>query len=163
MKMLAVITRCACAALILGSAIDGPASARKPPPRPPMPQGYEDPGPPPADILPKIVGRLRTELRDPYSMRDLTVCTPERLDPYFGIQWVPARWSVRITLNAKNSFGGYTGSTMYTVTFERGEISQVTEFRGVPFVGPKVNADLLSAAQRCPRIPDAEIQRLLAL
>ena len=127
-----------------------------------MPPGYDDPGPKPADVLPLIVNRLRTTMKDPYSMRDLTMCSLERIEAYNSpLGWQRARWVSKITLNSRNAYGGYTGSTNYTVNFRDGVAAEITEFRGIDLLPPSVNARLMAAAQACPRVPDAEIQRIL--
>jgi hypothetical protein len=132
------------------------------PVQPVPPAGYDDPGPRPADVLPQIIKRLRTTLRDPYSIRDLTVCELETRHAFnTPLGWRPARWMTKITLNSRNAYGGYSGSTMYTVTFEGGEVEEITQFRGIDLLSPQVNARLLAAAQACPRTPDTEIQRLI--
>lgn len=128
----------------------------------PMPAGYDDPGPKPANVLPLIVNRLRTVLKDPYSIRDFTLCGLERIEAYNSpLGWQRARWISKITLNSRNSYGGYTGSTNYTVTFNNGAVAEITEFRGIDLLPPSVNARLIAAAQACPRVPDTEIQRIL--
>lgn len=130
----------------------------------PMPAGYDDPGPRPANVLPLIVNRLRTALKDPYSIRDFTLCGLERVDAYnSSLGWQRARWISKITLNSRNTYGGYTGSTNYTVTFNDGVVAEIKEFRGIDLLPPSVNARLIAAAQACPRVPDAEIQRILRL
>jgi hypothetical protein len=128
----------------------------------PMPAGYDDPGPPPEDVLAKVVARLRTTLSDPYSIRDLTLCPLDRGEAFYSVRWHRAQWTVRFTLNSRNSHGGYTGSTMYTATFEDGEVTEVRQFTPLDLITPAQNARLIEMAQACPRVPDAEIQRLLA-
>jgi len=128
----------------------------------PMPAGYDDPGPPPANVLPLIVNRLRTVLKDPYSIRDFTLCGLERIEAYNSpLGWQRARWISKITLNSRNAYAGYTGSTNYTVTFSDGVVAEIKEFRGIDALPPSVNARLMATAQACPRVPEAEIQRIL--
>jgi hypothetical protein len=127
-----------------------------------MPAGFEDPGDRPDDALPKILNKLRLTLKDPYSVRDVRVCEPEMIRAYYGLTWVRAHWVVKLALNAKNGFGAYTGLTAFTARFENGEVSDVSQFRGLDLVGPAVNAKLLSTVQSCPRVSDTEVQRLLA-
>jgi len=69
----------------------------------------------------------------------------------------------KITLNSRNAYGGYAGSTMYSVIFENGGVAEVTEFHGIDLLSPQVNARLLAVAQACPRIPDSEVQRLIQI
>lgn len=79
------------AALVLAS----PAAAKKRPvaPEPPMPAGYDDPGPKPENALPAILADLRRTMKDPYSIRDFRMCeaTPTRPFRYPGVagQWSP--------------------------------------------------------------------------
>ncbi len=142
------------------------APARKLPPQPPMPIGYEDPGPAPENLLSKIVAKLRTTLKDPYSLRDLRVCEPKAGNAYYGLEWKRARWSSMIALNSKNAFGGYTGVTVFSVPFENGEATDMMQMGGLSVLSAAQNAELMARtqamAQACPRVPDAEIQRLLA-
>jgi hypothetical protein len=134
-----------------------------------MPAGYNDPGPPPANGLSKIVDKLRTELKDPYSIRDLRVCAPTASEAFYSYgrsAWQPATWSTMISLNSKNSYGGYTGVKVFNVTFEHGEALRINEMSGLDgLISPSQNADLIARtramAEACPRIPDAEIQKLL--
>lgn len=71
-----------------------------------------------------------------------------------------------IALNSKNSYGAYTGVTVFNVTFENGEAAEVRQMEGLSVLGPARNAALMertqAIAQTCPRIPDGEVQRLLA-
>src|SRR5687768_9822075 len=71
----------------------------------PKPAGYDDPGPRPTNVLPLIVSRLRTTLKDPYSIRDFTLCDLERVEAYnSALGWQRARWISKITLNSRNAF-----------------------------------------------------------
>jgi len=127
-----------------------------------MPAGIDDPGPLPADELAQIVKKLRLTLKDPYSLRDLTLCPAKKTDPYYSVArgfWLPATWLVKISLNSKNSYGGYTGPTLFFVTLDKGHVTEVSAAIGFM---PDIDAKDLEAAQACPRIPDAEVQRLLA-
>lgn len=154
-----------CAIALMSAA----AAERKLPPKPPMPTGYNNPGPPPANALPKIIDRLRTELKDPYSIRDFKACAPSASEAYYSYgrsAWRPATWSSIIALNSKNSYGAYTGVKVFSVQFEHGEAVSINEMSGLGgLIGPTQNAELMTRthaiAQACPRIPDAEIQRLL--
>lgn len=130
--------------------------------RPPMPAGFDDPGPQPEHVLQKVFAKLRTSLRDPYSIRDFKLCEPKVIDAYYGLDWVRAHWNVRVSLNSKNSYGGYTGPTEFHIQFENGEAASVSQFDGIGVLTPDQNAKLLALSQACPKITDAEIQRLLA-
>lgn len=126
-----------------------------------MPAGYDDPGPAPENVLPKVVAKLRSTLKDPYSIRDFTMCELRPSGAYYASAWVRANWIVQITLNAKNSFGGYMGATLFTITFENGEAAKVSQFEGLTLISAAQNAKIVEAAQACPRVSDAEIQRLM--
>lgn len=130
-----------------------------------MPTGYDNPGPAPQNFVPKVVAKLRQELKDPYSMRDLRICEPKAGTAYYGLEWKRARWSSLITLNSKNNFGGYTGVTVFSVSFEKGEAVEMLMMRGLSVLSPTQNLDLMARthamARACPPVPDAEIQRLL--
>ena len=128
----------------------------------PMPAGYDDPGPEPSNVLPGIVEHLRRQLRDPSLVRDFTLCRPNRVNAYeVNRRWQHARWAVTFTLNSRNAFGGYVGSTMYNAEVEGGVVTGVTEFHGIDLLPASVNERLIARAQSCPRVPDAEIRRLL--
>jgi hypothetical protein len=134
----------------------------KPQVRPPMPPGIDDPGPLPVDALSKIVRKLRMTLKGPYSLRDLTVCPPVKSDAHYSVgygAWMPASLEVKITLNSKNSYGGYTGPTLFYVSFQKGEVTDLWEDSGIGY--RQLDAKMLEAAQNCPRISDAEVQQML--
>lgn len=145
------------------------AAAGKLPPKPPMPPGFDNPGSPPANALPKIIDKLRTELKDPYSIREVRVCAPSASEAFYSYgrsAWQRATWSSMISLNAKNSYGGYTGVKVFNVTFEQGQVLRINEMSGLGgLISPTQNADLIARtramAEACPRVPDAEIQKLL--
>lgn len=147
--------------LVVSVAAVSPAAAERDKLKPPMPAGYDDAGPAPENPLPKILAKLRTTLNDPYSIRDFTMCAPARIEPYYGLDWVRARWNVKITLNAKNSYGGYTGSTMFDVSFKDGDVVEISQFKGIAALDEATNYKLIAAAQACPHVPDAKIQELL--
>lgn len=156
-KFMVRITHCVMTLLALLS----PPLNAKMAERPPMPAGYNDAGPSPDSVLPKIIARLQTELKDPYSIRDFTLCQPKRIEAYYGLNWVRAHWSVTISLNSKNGFGGYTGSTVYYADFENGEATKITQFKGIAYVPQNVNVQVLAQLRSCPKVPDSEIQKLL--
>ena len=127
-----------------------------------MPAGYDNPGPVPENVLPKVFAKLRTTLKDPYSIRDFKLCAPKLVKAYYGVNWVRARWIVTVNLNAKNSYGGYIGPTQFDVEFQNGEAVNAKQFNGIDLLTPDQNAKLLAFSQACPKVPDADIQRLLA-
>lgn len=132
--------------------------------QPPMPPGYDDPGPPPANVIPALVERLRLELRDPQSIHDLTVCAPSTrgavLEPGRRGAWRPALWTVTFALNSKNGLGGYTGRRRWVAMFAGDKVTSLMS--GELRDWPELDAALDQAVAACPRIPDAEVQKLLA-
>jgi hypothetical protein len=71
-----------------------------------------------------------------------------------------------IALNSKNSYGAYTGVTVYNVTFDGGEVVGLSEMRGLDgLLTPSQNGDLMARtramAASCGPVSDVEIQRLL--
>jgi hypothetical protein len=144
----------------------GASLAGKPPARPPMPAGYDDPGPAPQNVVPSVVAKLRQTLKDPYSLRDLRICAPNAGRAYYGLEWKRARWSSMIALNSKNSYGGYTGVSVFSVSFENGVAVDMLEMSGLSLLSAAQNTELIARtqakAQACPLVPDAEVQRLLA-
>jgi hypothetical protein len=149
-------------ALCTVALMSGFATAKKREPLPPMPTGYDDPGPAPQSPLPAIVEKLRQRLTDPASMRDVTLC-PARSVPVYsvGSTWVPAGWIVQITLNSKNRFGGYTGSMEYTAYIKDGVVSEVSETPPIEMIVAVARPSYLQSAAGCPRIANAEIQKLV--
>ncbi len=121
-----------------------------------------DPGPKPDDVLPAIIANLKRSMKDPYSIRDFALCEPKITKafkyPGAGNRWEPAHWSVDFELNAKNGFGGYAGRTYFSATYKAGRLDSV----GSPNLGADLNTKLLGLTEACPRVPDAEIQRLLS-
>lgn len=82
-------------------------------------------GPPPANAKAQAKVFLLKFLKDPYSARFDDV-EPARVGTcgYFG----PWRgWYVQLTLNAKNSFGGYTGASTHYVWFKGGRPYSVVD------------------------------------
>jgi hypothetical protein len=128
-----------------------------------LPTGFDEPGPKPVEVLPAILTELRRTMRDPYSIRDFAICDPQVTEafkyPGAGQRWERAHWTVKFVLNAKNSYGGYAGLTYFSATYQNGQLQSVSS----PNLGPELNAKLVDLARDCPRVPDAEIQRLLAL
>lgn len=142
--------------------IAGTAEAKKRESLPPMPAGYDDPGPEPENPLPGIIEKLRRRLVDPASLRDMTLC-PARSFPVFsvGSTWVPAGWILQLTLNAKNRFGGYTGSVEYTAHITGGVVKEVSETPPIEMIIPTVRPSYIRSAAECPRIPNVKIQSLM--
>jgi hypothetical protein len=104
----------------------------------------------PPDYKRVIVEALRRELKDPYSVRD-----PEITDPapgFIGILNGGQGVVVCVRLNAKNSFGAYTGRTTWGFAFREGMIvAQWPEGNSLACQGrayfpfPELSADLKAA------------------
>ena len=147
---------------LLGIVIAGVlASAAAAQTDPTMPAGYGDPGPKPTNVLPAIMSELRRTMKDPYSIRDMAMCEPAEAKafkyPGAGERWERAHWTVTFVLNARNSYGGYAGLTYFLADYENGQLRTV----GSPNLGPAFSGKLVSLARDCPKVPDAEVQRLL--
>lgn len=154
------------AAAAIAIAAASPVAAKFTPP--PMPAGYDDPGPKPADVLPPLVKRLKLQLYDPYSVRDLIVCKPIQTQPfaptYKGSVWRPASWMVSFALNGRNRLGGYVGQSDGTAHIRNGEVVEMrlTERRPPEHDYEVTLADFnLKMLEHCDHIPDADYQRTL--
>lgn len=127
---------------------------------PPMPAGYDDPGPEPQNLLEKIVGGLRSHLKDPYSILDFSLCRSRVMTPTPALSptlaWRRAYRVTQFTLNAKNSFGGYTGLQAGIATFEDGMLTRIS------LIGPPIQKEpAKSTREPCQPIPNEKIQELL--
>lgn len=130
-----------------------------------MPAGYDDPGPAPENTLPAIVEKLRGELVDPYSIRDFILCDPTSSPAReFRGQWRPARWTVMFALNARNRMGGYTGRKRYRAFYAEGRLDSIVsdDFGGRSGLDAEISRLAERLLDQCTRVPDAEVQRLLA-
>lgn len=94
---------------------------------PPAPTPQElaaaDYGPYPDQYQAKIASYLQVTLKDPESARISTPFKPVKT--YAGLNAPQYGWGTCMGVNAKNSFGGYTGNKMYFFLFRNGEISMV--------------------------------------
>jgi len=124
-----------------------------------MPVNHDNPGIKPTDYLPAIMADLRSSLKDPDSARDFVLCDPRirKAFKYPSGKWNPAYWAVEFSLNAKNSYGGYTGSRAFTASFDNGELAKVWSSD----LGPRLNAKILAGLKDCPRIADAEFRQMM--
>jgi hypothetical protein len=146
-------------ALIIAVAVAGPADARKFE-APPMPAGYDDPGPLPDDMLAAVVGGLKSTLKDPYSVRDFSLCQTRVMQPVPALsKTIPWQRAYRVThfmLNAKNSYGGYTGLQAGLATFKEGQLARVS------LIGSPIQTGRPKEAREpCTPIPDQKIQELM--
>ena len=100
--------------------------------------------------LPLIASSLRNSLTDAGSVSNFMLCTPP-----VKIKWKegkPVRWTFLLSLNTKNSYGGYAGTQGMAAIFYADK--PVETFS----LGMPLRAKDLA---RCTRVPDAEIQRLI--
>ena len=82
-------------------------------------------GPKPQNAQGQATAFVKNLLKDPYSAH-FDQISPARVSTcsYFG----PWRgWYVQLSVNAKNSFGGYTGSSTYYVWFRNGHAVAAVE------------------------------------
>jgi hypothetical protein len=108
-----------------------------------VPAGPADYGPPPSPqgAEAAIQQFFRTTLKDPYSMRDLLIhapqpeCYPRGLINGGGSV---CGHKVCVSINAKNSFGAYTGAEVYVFWFR----------------GDRVDGGVFPNAGACPRYLD---------
>lgn len=101
--------------------------------------------------LPQIVGSLRGTLTDAGSITNFMICYPPvKVKLKSGR---PVRWTIMLSLNAKNQFGGYAGNQGMAAVFYSDKPVWTFSIQGpLP--------DNISAG--CTRVSDSEIQRLLA-
>ncbi len=100
--------------------------------------------------LPQIVAALRDTMIDATSITNLKICyPPSKVKIKNG---KPVQWSFLLSLNAKNSYGGYTGNQGMVAVFYSDK--PVWVFDMISALDPKTVA-------ACTRVPDAEIQRLM--
>lgn len=135
------------------------ADARKYQP-PPMPAGYDDPGPLPENLLAEVAGGLRAILKDPYSVRDFSLCQTRVMQAVPALsKTIPWQRAYRVThfmLNAKNSYGGYTGMQAGLATFKEGQLARVS------LIGSPIQTGRPKEAREpCTPIPDQRIQELM--
>jgi hypothetical protein len=112
------VTTMVAAALLAASNVEA-----KPTKQPQM--GANDFGAYPSNYRELVDDWLKTFLKDPYSVRDLTVKAPEQ-------GWIKQGWLaggkkfngylVVVTLNSKNGFGAYTGVQTYNLLIQNGHV-----------------------------------------
>jgi hypothetical protein len=100
--------------------------------------------------LPIIAAGLRDSLLDPGSVTNFAACYPPvKVKLKDGR---PVRWTVMLSLNSKNSLGGYTGLQQMAAVFSADKPVWIFT-SGMP-----PSSKLLST---CTRIPDAKIRQLI--
>nr|WP_140404689.1 hypothetical protein [Sphingomonas sp. CDS-1] len=100
--------------------------------------------------LPQIAAALRNTLFDAGSVTNFMICYPPvKIQMKDGR---PVRWTVMLSVNAKNQYGGYAGNQGMAAVFYSDR--PVWAFS----IGGPLDGRTLA---RCERRPDAEIQRLI--
>lgn len=103
--------------------------------------------------LPKIAASLRNTLFDAGSVTNFMMCYPPvKVKVKDGR---PVRWTVMLSLNSKNRYGGYAGNQAMAAVFYSDR--PVWTFS----VGMPIEALGGRALAGCERVPDAQIQRLI--
>jgi hypothetical protein len=113
-------------------------------------------------LLPPILVELKRTLKDPYSIRDLTLCPPRGIKLKDG---KPTSWVVMLSFNARGSFGGYEGIKIYGVRFRNGRVSgpvTATELASNAGIDGLINSAIAKLTATCPMIPDATIQQIIS-
>lgn len=100
--------------------------------------------------LPVIARGLRDHLLDAGSVTNFAACYPAMKVKLKDGR--PVRWTIMFSLNAKNSYGGYTGAQQMAAIFRAD--------RPVEIVSVGMPAGL-GVYGRCTRVPDVEIRRLI--
>jgi hypothetical protein len=111
-------------------------------------------------LLAQIADAMHRTLRDPKSVDDLTMCAPIKIKLEDGR---PVRWTVMLSFNARNGFGGYAGRSYYAAIFNAGKSTRLTK---VAEAGAEGLAGLLTSAtekqmSNCPRVASADLQKHL--
>lgn len=113
-------------------------------------------------LLAQILPKLKRTLRDPYSIRDFSLCAPRGLKLKGGR---PDRWSAFFSFNAKNAMGGYAGLQTWVAVFREGRLSgqliptQVQVSEGLMGV---LNRKLQRELESCTAVPDEHVQAVLS-
>ena len=116
----------------------------------------------PDALLPPIMAALKRTLKDPYSIRDMVLCPAGKVKLKQG---KPVSWSVQFSLNAKNSYGGYTGVQTYAAIFRNGRLSGnviATGFPGGEGIAGLINSEISRQLALCPTVSDEKVQQLLS-
>ena len=100
--------------------------------------------------LPLIAAGLRDNLLDAGSVTNFSACYPPiKIKLNDG---KPVRWTIMLSLNSKNSLGGYTGLQQVAAVFSAEKPVRIIS------TGMPPSSKLLST---CTRIPDAKIRQLI--
>lgn len=84
-----------------------------------------DYGPLPSNYEEAAARYIKAQLKDPYSAQVRVAGWPPAKMPWaygqgFDLKYLPV-WSVSLMVNARNSFGGYTGEKVFIVYLHKGE------------------------------------------
>jgi len=113
-------------------------------------------------LLGQILPKLKRAVRDPYSIRDFTLCSPRGLKLKDGR---PDRWSVFFSFNAKNAMGGYVGIETWMAVFRGGRLSgqlTPTQIQSTDGLMGMLNRKLQRELEACAPIDDQRIQAMLS-
>lgn len=75
----------------------------------------------PIDNDAKVIGMLKESLKDPDSLKVISITTPARGFSKYGFGSTEHGWFTTITYNAKNSYGGYVGAKSITFVYLNGD------------------------------------------
>jgi hypothetical protein len=100
--------------------------------------------------LPAIAQALRDYLIDAGSVTNFAACYPALKVKFKDGR--PIRWTIMFSLNAKNSFGGYTGAQQWAAVFRPNRAVELISVGMPPGLGDY---------GKCTRVPDAEIRQMI--
>lgn len=95
--------------------------------------GHSEPvhaGAAPSNPEAAVKAYLGNTLKDPYSVRDLTVGTPSKASCNIGVYGQYWAWRVPVSFNAKNSFGAYVGIQRFYYWFRGESLRGITQDAG---------------------------------
>ena len=113
-------------------------------------------------LLGQILPKLKRTARDPYSIRDFSLCLPRGLKLKNGR---PDYWTLFFSFNAKNAFGGYAGIETWFAVFRKGRLSGElyrTQLDVTAGLMGMLNRPLQRQMAACSSVPDEEIQQMLS-
>jgi len=91
----------------------------------------------PSDYKNVIESYMAQQLKDPYSAQ--YDCLNQPIRAWNGWRGVEFGYAVCVNINAKNSFGAYTGSSPYYFMINNEQIVKVIESDGDPYMEPIVS------------------------
>lgn len=87
--------------------------------------------PPPADYRQQAKDKILATFKDPYSIRDAAISSPQWDGtplPLPNGMFAAGVWAVCVKANAKNSFGAYTGASYTAVVFIDGKVDSLQDY-----------------------------------